>query len=1020
MNVLRLGDEHLVPVDYSDLLDKILEALRHQNPFVLSSDRHRLLIDIDTLASQVSALGVQHPLSSMERLAHSASVNFAPDFQEQFPKKIRQIREELRQKLQSVLGQRMSIEQFVASLIAPLDSEGFRGSGSELGFKYDFAKSHQDLQKQKLTLQRLGSGSHSVLKFHKLTISVRNASQFQQQLKEGIENYIDDSAESKSEREDLHNIFDDMVANETSDFYKLIRVVDKETLGKLNKEAKITYLEYLLENIRTTDADPQGVIYLEDLIRRLRLIEEYINDRHKADGDYIVNYAGVEVNYKDLFSRAEVLDSLPIIPIVAGYLGEMTNSDKDGERKFIFGLKLKFDNPVQSRGGDDVFEYNLNLLNPDSEEHKAGLADQNKSESFIRKVLKLAFLYHFVFASTHNPLTDEYHPELELNYDPLKSFEERVLPVLQGGNYSLKKRLFRNFFNRFQEINVKGKIDCLKKFLKKILEQQTILPSRSETRHISVKKGLLEKVDNVLRTGKFFNSVLERNPKQALQYITVGMPVVDDTAICQLSVNITIEDIRYFQTEESQVFSMKYNIKGVRVLPIILPPKADRSRKIYNKHFQNKLLVFPYDNERFNPDKLTETATFVYKITMSLLAYICLLILLENAPPNLFIPMVRLHEGDHANPSPSEKFMAYLSKALSHLLSEKHRSNSQGFRIRREPTAFTIRNGLSSLYSILPKNFKFSDVSLAPELEKLAIIIVSSRESDARKGNSNRFQRKANLLGEVVGINRLEDDTIQVEMLRTFSENYSVSHLYNEPPILADTMSQLYQQGYRHFIYVAQAPYTSTLHITKTEEDEGLYFMSRSLIRTLKGERRDIKIYPIFFDKYYVRSFKEYKGESFYLQDITELETRIFHDSSTSQKAVMFFNLFNGIKVDERKNSYNGIKVDGEKNFYNGVIAYSTLLNIYQGILDDQDIRQGLIYDNLVKETLLNYLTLFHFSRYEARQSISLKLDPYERIIGDESVGALSVFSHSEGYADFNCLAFLTEVRKALNFEKVN
>jgi hypothetical protein len=307
------------------------------------------------------------------------------------------------------------------------------------------------------------------------------------------------------------------------------------------------------------------------------------------------------------------------------------------------------------------------------------------------------------------------------------------------------------------------------------------------------------------------------------------------------------------------------------------------------------------------------------------------------------------------------------------------------------------------MYSILPKKFRFDDnVQLAPELDKLAIIVVSSRDSDAKKGNQNRFQRQASLIGEVVGINRLDDSIIQVEMLKTLSENYSVSRLYSEPLILEDVMSQLYQQGYRNFAYISQAPYMSRLHITKTEEDEELSFMSKKLLRTLKGERRDIKIYPMFFDKYYVRSFLGDKGKSFYIQDAMELES-LFAD--TSQQAVMFFNLFNGIKV----------KQSGEKNFYNGVISYSTLLNIYQGILDDQDIREGLIYDGAIKNTLLHYLTIFHFSRYEARHNISLKLDPYERIIGDKSVGALSIFSHAGGGVEFNSLAFLNKVREVLN-----
>jgi len=1002
VNILGLGDNDLVPVDYGDLLDKILEVLRGNNPFSVSGDRRRLLIDIDAVAAQISSLNVRPPLGGFERQARSATVNFTPELETQFGTQIRQIRQYLRQHIASVVGGNDAIADFVASLIEPLESRSFQGNGTDLGFKYDFAKSSPTLAKKKLTLQRPNTvGTTAILKLHKLTIAVRDSDIFQQQLKEGLENYIDENADTESDKQELHRRLNELVKDENSDFHKLLKLVDKETLGKLKKEAKITYLEYLLEHIRTSSKDSVDIIYLEDLIRRIRLLEAYIGDRTKEDGYYNVNYAGVTVNYQDMFSRAEVLDSLPIIPIVAGYLGETTDSHLS-ERKYIFGLKLKFGNEVQARGGKPVFDYNLNLLTPESEEHKAELADSYTSETFARKVLKIALLYYFVFASRSNPLAADYNSESELTYDPRQSFESAVMPVLQGSDEPAKLRIFKGIVRGLNEYHIEVKIDRLKQLLKNFIDRQTILPSRTEPRHISVKRGILEDIDNALTTGRFFNDVLQRNPKESLQYIAVEQSRINETAICQLPVTITIEDVRYFPTDEFQNFSMEYNIKSIDTLPVMWVPETLMS--VYSSSFseQYKLLLFRYNNKRLDSkDGLKPDAAFVYKFAVSLLSYICLQILLHNQKKNLFIPMVRLHEGDHNHPSPSEEFMANVSKTLSHLFSEKYRSTSQGFRVKQKPNDFSIRNGLSSLYSILPKKFKFRNVRLSPELDNLAIIVVSSCESDAKKGNSDRFRRKTCLLGEVAGIKRLSEDTIQVGMLKTLSENYSVQHLYSQPSILEDTVSQLYKYGYRNFLYIAQAPYTSTLHITQTDEDEQLFFMSKKLIQTLKGERQDIKIYPVFFDKYYVRSPKEHKGESFYIQDTMELEGL---SKDPSQQAVMFFNLFNGIKVDQQ----------GQKNFYNGVISYSTLLNIYEGILDDQDIRQGLMYDGEIKDTLLHYLTLFHFSRYEARQQISLKLDPYSHIIGDDSVGNLSIFSHAGGSAEFNSLAFLNKVREVL------
>jgi hypothetical protein len=94
-------------------------------------------------------------------------------------------------------------------------------------------------------------------------------------------------------------------------------------------------------------------------------------------------------------------------------------------------------------------------------------------------------------------------------------------------------------------------------------------------------------------------------------------------------------------------------------------------------------------------------------------------------------------------------------------------------------------------------------------------------------------------------------------------------------------------------------------------------------------------------------------------------------------------------------------------------------LNIYKDILDDRHIYQGLIDDTQLKNDILQYLTLFHFSRYEKEAGknarISFKLDPYENLIGDQSVGKLSLYKHMRGIADFNALAFLTKVKEVLN-----
>lgn len=994
VNVLNQGDDELVPLDYSDLLQQISQVLGSENIFRLSENGDRLLIDIDQVASQVATLQVANPLASPNGV-RAATINFSPVFQAIFPQKIREIRDIVQQKLASNLRPNQSIEEFVNSLVSPLQS--FQGNAGKLGFTYTFNQPSPDLQKQKLSLSSNRPGSASLLKFHKLTIKVREIDRFPEYLQEGLLNHIDDlvTFDSETDREELQDRIQDQIAEETSDFNRLQRVVDTETLGKLKKEAKIRYLEYLRDQI--DNQDHVGFIYLRDLIRRLRVIEEFIN-QERPDDYYEVNYGGARINYKDLFSRSEVLDSLPIIPIVTGNLGESTDKNA-GERQFIFGFKMKFGNAVQALDGKEVFDYNLNLLNPDSEEHKQEL---QTNPNFGIKILKLALLYFFIFASRSNPEAPDYNPYTDLEYDPIASFDARVMPILRGSDELAKQNILRLIITGFTQYNAKVKINVLREFLRTFIGYQTILPTRNYPIQINVRRGILESDENQILYGIFFKEVVRRNPKECLRYISIGEAQVGENAVCQLPASISIEDIRYFPTEERQQFQMEYDITGVNALPVMWVPES--CMNAYKQYFiqYKKLLLFRYNNRRLDPKSFDSTQGFIYRFTVSLLAYIVLKILLDAASKRLFIPMVRLHEGDHNNPAPSEKFMAHLSKVLCHLLNEKHRCSSQGFRVR-DPKSFKVKNGLKSLYSVLPRKFRFNNSADTPTLDKLAIIVVSSLETDARTGNKNRKNRISNLVGEAIAItHQKNDNSIRLYIIKTFSDNYSYQRLYEDPPILLDTVNNLYQQGFRDFLYVAQAPFTSNLNITQTEDDDRLYFMSPKLINNLKGNRDDIKIYPVFFDKYYVRKFKDLKATSLYIQDTNQL-LNVAQDSA--QQAIVFFNLFNGISVGNE-----------EERFYNGVISYSTLINIYPGILDDKYIRQGLIDDDSTrKNDLLQYLTLFHFSRFEKTSDLSLKLDPYENIMGEESFNKLSVFNHIRGEVDFNSLAFLTEVRRVLN-----
>lgn len=1000
VNQLRPGDDNLVFVDYSDLLTQILAVLQNPetlNPFSISSENNRILIDIDTIATQVANQQVNNPLGATAFSPRAATVNFSPGFREQFPAQIQTIKTCLKTLLESVLthsSQKLSLKEFVNSLITDLQT--FRGQAS-FDFTYPFGK--YDLQKQRLTFEHSSKNNKELLKFHKLTISVQNTSNFNTHLKQGLANYINIqfAGASESEKEELGYILDDLEevkANTKSDFYILKNIVDTETLGKLKKQAQINYLEFFAENINTSNSPTNNpaTIYLQDLIRRLKLINQYISDLEQPDGHYQVSYAGVSINYRDIFNREEAFRELPILPIVEGYLGE-TKNEINGEIQFIFGLKLKLDGKIQAYGGKSVFEYYLNQLDPESDEHKEELADPSRREILARKVLKVAFLYYFVFACD-DPTTDGYTPSADLKYDPRIKFETRILPLLKQSDEQVQN-ILRRIKKGLQDYQVQSKIDQLNELMKNLLKRVTTFPTRDYPLHISVKQSLLEQdIDTISNSNTFFKSVLKGNPKQVLKYISLGEASAEENSLLTLPAKITISDIHYFSTDETQSLSMEYDIKDITALPVLLVPKHKVCRNFYETHFKKRnLIVFPYKIENNNS---ASSHIFVYQFTFSLLAYICLKLLLDNK--RLFVPILRLHLSKNQDAAKREKFINSFSKVLSHLLNEKQRSNSQGIDLENS-SSYKAPNVLSSLYSVLPKKFKLIDSSPPPQLEKLAIIIVSSRESDAQWNSSHKL---SNLMGEVVGVRLQKDSSVRLQLLKTFSDNYNHQQIFTEPTVISDAIHEIYKLGFKHFVYIAKAPYSSTLHMTQAEDDDGLFFMSREVIRHFKAGCNDIKIYPMFFDKYYVIKLNKQLGvNSLYIQDTGEL-TNLVEDPS--KQSVVFFNLFNGLVVGK-----------AEERNYNGVISYATLLNIYDGILDDQDIRKGLLYDGSLKNDILQYLTLFHFSRYEKAKDIALKLDPYENLIGENSVGNLSLFNHMGGKGSFNSLAFLTEVKKILD-----
>ena len=79
---------------------------------------------------------------------------------------------------------------------------------------------------------------------------------------------------------------------------------------------------------------------------------------------------------------------------------------------------------------------------------------------------------------------------------------------------------------------------------------------------------------------------------------------------------------------------MEYDLNEITTIPIIVCPTEDKCKRIYQQSFlKRNILVFPYEPQRLRAEIFKDSESpkaFIYRVTYSLLAYICLKLLLEN------------------------------------------------------------------------------------------------------------------------------------------------------------------------------------------------------------------------------------------------------------------------------------------------------------------------------------------------------------------------------------------------------
>lgn len=497
--------------------------------------------------------------------------------------------------------------------------------------------------------------------------------------------------------------------------------------------------------------------------------------------------------------------------------------------------------------------------------------------------------------------------------------------------------------------------------------------------------------------------------------------------LVKLDVQVRLDTLHIVAPQHRETTKMRTIAENVTALAVLLEPNGELPSH-WQEPYQQLLgerpwVCIPYTPTYLDNERLSSEHVFRYRFTFLLLTYLALVALADVAqhalaasaqgptPRQMFVPIVRLHQHDHTNSTPQEEYIRGMAYAVTHILSTDHRSHTQGYNIAQSKnSAYRARNAVHSLFSALPHRFQLPDTALPPVLDQLALLVVSSRESD-RKWRAE--SKRVLVAGSVTTVTRPTPQTVEINTTEHFAEIYTSTEAWNEPWAIIDRVKQLYDAGYRHIIYVAKALYTSTLHLT-TQPEEELYFFAPSILAAMLDGRSDLNIYPLFQGTYPSSRLVQYdalmshKSHALCTQELAGL-THLLQDPA--KQVAIVYQLANGRIV----NRSNGCSCN--------ICWYAVPLNMHQDLLDSTRLRTALLADessgtpNRYKDELFQLLTLYHFADYEAaanKDETYPKLEPYQHLLGSDSVLALSIFPHLNGKGKFNGLALLSEARQAL------
>ncbi|TCS95773.1 hypothetical protein [Hazenella coriacea] len=783
----------------------------------------------------------------------------------------------------------------------------------------------------------------------------------------------------------------------------LYNFIEENHFAAVKRSSGFLYLDYLLSNMDTKFIvkHKETVSLLKRYTERFEKLEELLTEFLKEARYLPVEFMGENRDILNTFRhKNDVYGFLPFMGVLSQIMASTNNNEKNIEQ---YGVSLKLNGEVQNAEiaegkGKRSYVYHTQKL--------ISLAKYGDQEDYFETTKEMANEYWF--GAIRVVLLKYFLLNLEDGtYDPSDTLKQDLDHIASYDGspkredlHSWYRDLAKTFFykNEYRSGHITEQLNEIREMLcdhfKKVRDQGS---TKTYKRRMTFLKSILEpNLFSADRVNVLRNELNTHNYK----YTILTKEILEDS-LFSFEYEIEFSNTFLCSKEHHEEISYQNEVcEQDEILPIMFLPYDIRNRVLGRESTQYiqqdttiKKVCIPY------PEFLTyETPVeeFVFLFVFKLFVYLFLVAYTEQIrekQQNLFLSFWHFHQHNDNREDEYTKMGGLIrqyTKELEFLFGMNSNTGSQGFVFGTFNQKYKIGNAIHSVYANVPKKFKL-DVPI--KIPKIAIVIITSMKSDFQvKGDYYR----TGVFGEVYTI----DSTGSTSTFRrygTYFDHYNET-VYEQSKVLVDIVQKLYEEGYRHVLYVAKTPFT-TKFLNKKNNQKELYFMNQKLMDSLYVAG-DIAIYPLHVTL--TRAYEAHEGKQrrkvgLFVDDTSHIQKSLYEDHVG---IIPVFQLYSG----------NGLPVKEQRHVYNSLITYQTWSRIYSDEVMNNKIQSALIDPNGIKPNLIRALVLLHTSRFESKNKPTIKVDPYSRLFGDEGVAKKSGLDVKWGKKAFqmNMLAYFS------------